>query len=160
MQLNAFSEIPDEKLIIVGSYENSSHFEAYAKYCQKIKPKNVEMRAWISDNELIDLYANCKGFITTAIDEDFGMTPVEAMASGKPVIAPNEGGYKETIINGKTGILIDDINEDKLAKAVKELGKEIDENPLKFKTACREQAEKFDIKIFIEKIRQLLNKHS
>lgn len=154
MQLKAFSNIIDEKLVIVGSYEDSKHFEVYAKYCQKIKPKNVEMRAWISEKELIDLYANCKGFLTTAIDEDFGMTPVEAMASGKPVIAPNEGGYKETVINEKTGILIDDINENKLANAIKKLGKEIDENPLKYKTACQEQAKNFDVEIFIKKIKE------
>jgi len=156
MQLKAFSKIPEEKLIIVGSYEDSKHFEAYANYCQKIKPKNVEMRSWISEKELIDLYANCKGFLTTAIDEDFGMTPVEAMASGKPVIAPNEGGYIETVINGKTGILIDNIDENKLAEAIKELGKKIEENPIKYKNACQEQAKKFDVEIFIEKIKAII----
>jgi len=158
MQLRAFAKIPNEKLVIVGSYENSKHFEVYARHCQKIKPKNVEMRSWISEKELAGLYANCKGFLTTAIDEDYGMTPVEAMASGKPVIAPNEGGYKETIINGKTGILIDNITEYKLAEAVKKLGKEIDENPEKYKNACIEQAKNFDTKIFIEKIKKLIKK--
>lgn len=153
MQLKAFSKIPNEKLVIVGSYENSKHFEAYADYCHKIKPNNVEIRSWISEKELIDLYASCKGFITTAVDEDYGMTAVEAMASGKPVIAPNEGGYKETVINKKTGILIDYINEDKLAEAIKKLGKEIKKNPLRYKKACREQAKKFDTKIFINKIK-------
>jgi len=59
------------------------------------------------------------------MDEDFGMTPVEAMASGKPVIAADEGGYKETIINGKTGILIHNIDEDKLAEAVEKMSKEL-----------------------------------
>lgn len=158
MQLRAFSKLPDEKLVVVGSYENSKHFEVYADYCQKIKPKNVEIRSWISEKELIDLYADCKGFLTTAIDEDFGMTPVEAMAAGKPVIAPNEGGYKETVIDGETGVLIDNINEEKLAEAVKKLGKEIDENPLKHKSVCQNQAKKFDVKIFIEKIKKEVEK--
>ncbi|MEK7562256.1 MAG: glycosyltransferase, partial [Patescibacteria group bacterium] len=157
MQLKAFAKIPDEKLIIVGSYENSSHFEAYANFCRKIKPKNVQMLSWISEKELTDLYANCKGFLTTAIDEDFGMTPVEAMASGKPVIAPNEGGYKETIINNKTGFLIDKINEEKLARAIKKLSETLGKNPGKFKTACQNQAKKFDVKIFVEKIKAAIN---
>ena len=65
---------------------------------------------WIDYKNLIDLYSNCKGFIATAKDEDFGMSPVEAMASGKPVIAANEGGYRETIIDGVTGKLIDNID--------------------------------------------------
>lgn len=160
MQLKAFAKVPEEKLIIVGSYENSKHFKAYAEYCQKIKPKNVDILSWVSEKELIDLYANCKGFLTTAIDEDYGMTPVEAMASGKPVITPSEGGYKETIINGKTGILIDNIDENKLAEAVKKLGREIENNPLKYKNDCQEQAKKFDTSIFIEKIKESIKKLS
>jgi len=157
MQLKTFAKIPEEKLVIVGSYEKSKHFEAYAEYCHKIKPKNVKIMAWISEKKLINLYANCKGFLTTSVDEDFGMAPVEAMASGKPVIAPNEGGCKETIINGRTGILIDGINEDKLAEAIKKFGKKIEKNPGKYKKACQKQAKKFDTKIFIEKIEKAIS---
>jgi len=56
------------------------------------------------------------------MDEDFGMVPVEAMASGKPVIAANEGGYRETVIDGVTGKLIENINEEKLVKAIENIG--------------------------------------
>jgi len=150
MQLKAFEKLPDEKLIIVGSYEKSGHFQAYANYCKKIKPKNVEIISWVDDKQLVELYANCKGFITTSKEEDFGMTPVEAMASGKPVIAPNEGGYEETIIDGVTGKLIDNINVDKLVDAIKEIGR----NPKKYKNACLKQAKKFDTNIFIKKIKE------
>jgi glycosyltransferase involved in cell wall biosynthesis len=156
LQLKAFSSLPEEKLIVVGSYENTEHFLSYAGYCQSIKPDNVEIKSWISQKELTDLYANCKGFITTSLDEDYGMSPVEAMASGKPVIAPNEGGYKETIIHGKTGILIDDIDEKKLEEAIKKLGEKIDENSSELKTACQDQATKLDTKIFIEKIKKTI----
>lgn len=150
MQIKAFSKLPNERLIIVGSYEQSRHFQAYANYMKKIKSENVKILSWVDNNKLIDLYANCKGFITTAKDEDFGMTPVEAMASGKPVIASNEGGYKETVIDGVTGKLIDNINVDKLVEAVKEIGK----NSQNYKDVCLKQAEKFDTKIFIEKIKR------
>ena len=153
MQINAFKKLPDEKLIIVGSYEKSRHFRAYTDYIKKIKPENVEILSWIDQQKLIELYANCKGFITTSKDEDFGMTPVEAMASGKPVIAPNEGGYKETVIDGITGKLIDNINVDKLVKAIKEIGKD----PAKYKDACLEHAKKFDTGIFIKKIKEVIN---
>ena len=119
-----------------------------------IKPKNVEILSWVDNKTLINLYANCKGFITTSKDEDFGMTPVEAMASGKPVIAPNEGGYKETVIDGITGKLINNIHVDKLVQAIKEIGK----NPKKYKNACLKQAKKFDTSIFIKKIKEEIEK--
>jgi glycosyltransferase involved in cell wall biosynthesis len=80
------------------------------------------------------------------------MTVIEAMASGKPVIAPNEGGYRETIINKVTGLLIDDINENKIKSAVEF----ITISPDTYKEACLRQAQKFDTTIFIEKIKQQL----
>lgn len=156
IQMKAFAKMPEEKLIVVGSYEKSSHFLNYATHIMEIKPKNVEIKSWVDEKDIISLYANCKGLITTSKEEDYGMTPVEAMASGKPAIAPNEGGYKETIINEKTGILIDNVDEIKLIQAVKSLGEKIDENPLQFKKACQEQAKKFDTKVFIKKFKNAI----
>lgn len=148
LQLKSFSMLPDEKLIIVGSYEKSNHFQKYANYCKKIKPDNVEIKSWVSEEEKIDLLSNCKGFITTSKNEDFGMNVVEAMASGKPVIAPAEGGYLETVINGVTGVLIDDIDEFKLVAAIKSLSPDIKRS----KDDCIKQAKRFDETIFIDNI--------
>ena len=150
MQIKAFKNLPDDKLVIVGPYENNSVFVSYKNYCEKIKPGNVEIIHQIERTALLDLYADCKGFIATTKNEDFGMTPIEAMASGKPVVAPNEGGHKETIINGKTGILINDINEEKIIEAIKEINK----NPKQYKEACQMRAKEFDTEIFLEKIKK------
>jgi len=150
IQIKAFQKLPDEKLIIVGSYEKAKHFKQYANYVKSIKPKNVEIISWVDFDKLVDLYANCKGFIATSKDEDFGLTPIEAMASGKPVITANEGGYKETVIDGVTGKLIDNINPDKLIEVIKEIGK----NPQRYKDACLRQAKKFDTEVFIKKIKK------
>lgn len=153
LQMKAFAAMPEEKLIVVGSYEQSRHFKQHADYIKKIKPANVEILSWVDFNELIKLYANCKGLIATAQGEDFGLTPIEAMASGKPVIAPNEGGYRETIIDNITGKLINDINVEKLIEAIKEVGR----NPEIYKQACLKQARKFDIGEFIKKIKGIIS---
>jgi len=73
----------------------------------------------VDDKKLWELYAKAKGFIALARDEDFGMTVVEAQAAGTPVIAFNGGGFKESIIDGVTGILINGTDEKTLKTAVK-----------------------------------------
>ena len=157
IQLKAMAKLPQEKLIIVGSFEKGAkQFEAYKAYIESIKPENVEIMHWVDVAQLRMLYAECKGFITTARDEDFGLTPIEAMAAGKPVIAPNEGGYKESVISGVTGILIDDIDEYKLAAAMKEIGG----NAESYKDACIARAKEYDTEIFVDKIRGVINKRS
>jgi glycosyltransferase involved in cell wall biosynthesis len=156
IQLAAFSKLPKEKLIIVGSYEKSGHFLQYANKMLKLKPANVEIKSWVNSQELVKLYSECKGLITTSLDEDYGMNVVEAMASGKPVIAPNEGGYKESVINGKTGILIEEINSDKLVEAVKEISEKLKKDYTCYRKQCLNRARDFDTKVFISQIKSLI----
>lgn len=154
IQMQTFAKLPEERLVIVGSYEKGTkQFESYRNYIESIKPKNVEIRNWVGERELLNLYANCRGFITTAKDEDFGMTVVEAMASGKPVIAPDEGGYKESVIKG-AGILIDNINTEKLSEAIKSVKTPIRENTISIR-----RAKDFDKSIFIDKIGRIIQKY-
>ena len=117
-------------------------------------PANVKIINHATDKEVKRLYSECKGFITTSEQEDFGMTPVEAMASGKPVIAPADGGYLETVLDGKTGILIRDITVDKIIKAIKKIGKE----PAKYRKECEKQAKRFDTKIFVKQMREEIDR--
>ena len=154
MQLSAFQKLPQEKLVIVGSYEQSKHFKRYAKRMIETAPKNVTIKSWITAGELRKLYATCKGFITTSLDEDYGMNVVEAMASGKPVIAPNEGGYKETMINGETGMLIDDLTPEKLALAIEGLKRD----PAAYKERCQKRAHAFDTSVFMDAIHTQIQK--
>lgn len=159
IQTRAFANLPEENLVIVGSYEkDSKHFETYRELIQNSATKNVHILNWVPEQELKELYAHCKGFITTSEAEDFGMTAVEAMASGKPVIAPAEGGYLETVIDGKTGKLIENIDTEKVMDSIREIGKEIEVDPHKYTQNSIDQAQKFDVSMFVEKIKTAINK--
>jgi glycosyltransferase involved in cell wall biosynthesis len=76
---------------------------------EKMAGKTVEFLGDVDDRELVGLYQNCRALIFSGSQEDFGIVPVEAMAAGKPVIALAEGGIKETVIDGKTGLLVEDL---------------------------------------------------
>lgn len=69
---------------------------------QRLARGNVELLGYVSNEERAELYRGAKAFINPQV-EDFGITPVEAMASGTPVIAYADGGALETVIEGKTG---------------------------------------------------------
>ncbi|VAX17481.1 hypothetical protein MNBD_NITROSPINAE03-970, partial [hydrothermal vent metagenome] len=89
-------------------------------------------------------------------DEDFGMSPVESLAAGKPVLGVAEGGVLETIVHGETGILIPaNPSPEDLIEAVHQL---TPKRALALREACEQRAELFDKKIFLEKMRQLIER--
>src|SRR5437867_6269075 len=123
------------------------------RYVARLRPPpNVTLLGEIPDERLADLYARCRGFLTTAVDEDFGITPVEAMAAGKCVLATDEGGYRETIIHGKTGFLLPP-DPDGFAEKIREL----DDSTLNsMKDSCMARARVFDESVFLHEIRDLV----
>lgn len=88
LAVQAFNEL-DLPLIIVGIGQDRDRL-------MRVANKNIEFAGWLSDEELVDVYANCRAFIFPA-EEDFGIAPLEAQASGKPVIAYGRGGVRETV---------------------------------------------------------------
>jgi glycosyltransferase involved in cell wall biosynthesis len=137
------------KLKIAGS--PAGYYFEYKKLIDQADGK-VEFVGQVSDEELVKLYMGAKAFFALAKDEDFGITPVEAMSCGTPVIAFNGGGYKETVVNNKTGILFNDYSVDGLIDAIKkfELSKI---NP----RDCMNQAEKFNKERFKKEIKDFIN---
>ena len=101
-------------LKIVGESAGFSNIEKNNKV-------GIEFLGRLTDEELYREYAKAKGFIALAKDEDFGMTVVEAQAAGTPVIAFNGGGFKESVVNNETGVLIDEISEKSLRQAIKKI---------------------------------------
>jgi glycosyltransferase involved in cell wall biosynthesis len=62
-------------------------------------------------------YARCRGFVFTA-EEDFGIVPVEVMASGRPILALRKGGALDTVVEGQTGLFFDEQSVDALVDGV------------------------------------------
>ncbi|MDE3164312.1 MAG: glycosyltransferase, partial [Acidobacteriota bacterium] len=83
---------------------------------RRIAGPTVEFLGHVSDDELRSLYARCRAFLQPA-EEDFGMTAVEAQASGKPVIALGRGGALETV-PPFGGVLYDSPSDEQVAESV------------------------------------------
>jgi glycosyltransferase involved in cell wall biosynthesis len=108
------------RLVIAGIVDEKSrpHFEMLREL--SANSPQIEFRIAPSDNELSDLYRRCSLLLFTAFNEDMGIVPIEAMAFGKPVIAINEGGPKETIEHGIQGLLVER-DPSQVADAIAEL---------------------------------------
>lgn len=107
----------------------------------------IEFLGRLSDSELNIIVAGAKAFVFPCPDEDFGIVVVEAMAAGTPVVAFASGGVLETVIDGQTGILVDDFSVESLTEAISNF----DEGKFKAEV-CREQAKRFSKDAFKEKI--------
>lgn len=115
---------------------------------QKMAHKNIEFLGKISDEQKAEYYSKCRAFINPQV-EDFGITCVEAMASGRPVIAFNKGGATETVISGKTGVFFDEQNWESLGDTVIRFKNE-DFNPQEI----REHAARFNEDRFKNEIKE------
>jgi glycosyltransferase involved in cell wall biosynthesis len=115
----------------------------------------VEFLGQVNDEDLVRLYSQAKGFLALSKDEDFGITPVESQLCGTPVIAFNGGGYKETVIDGKTGVLFNNYSVDGLIEAVKKFEK------MKLSSEdCVNQAQKFSKERFKKEIEEFVKKYA
>lgn len=118
--------------------------------------KEIQVRVNLADKELIPLYQGCSIFLYTPKMEHFGYGPVEAMASGKPVIASPGGGPAETVLNGETGFLVSP-DPKKWAKKIVELLDD-DERRRRMGILARERVEaKFSMGNFARVIEESLN---
>lgn len=124
---------------------------------EELRNMGVELRGRVTDDKLFELYSKARGFIALARDEDFGMTVVEAQAAGTPVIAFNGGGFKETVVEGVTGILVNKTDIKTLEEAMKKFEKIEWKRKELVKNAERFSKEEFVRKIKLEVDKMMLD---
>ena len=107
-----------KKLLVVGEGEELQRL-------RKMAGPTVQILGAQSQEKLRQLYSTCRALIFPG-EEDFGIVPVEAMAAGRPVIAYGRGGVRDTVIDGTTGILYDDVSIDGLIAAIDQFEAHID----------------------------------
>jgi glycosyltransferase involved in cell wall biosynthesis len=111
---------------------------------------NIRFLGRVDDETARDLLSRCRAFLFPGV-EDFGITPLEANACGKPVIAFAGGGALETIVAGVTGEFFRDPSPESLAAAVHEF-----DDARYDPQAIRECADRFGADVFKDKLRQLI----
>lgn len=135
------------KLKIVGGGTKLQELKAMAG-------PTIEFTGRVSDAELTELYAGCLAFLFPP-KEDAGVTPLEAMASGRPVIAYGEGGALESVVAGVTGEFFAEQTVESLVAVLKNFDA-AKYDPQKI----RAHAMKFDVEIFKEKIKEIVEQNS
>jgi len=143
--IEAFKKMPEKTLVIIGSGDEETRLRKLARGY-----KNIRILGFVDGNDKFKWIQKAKAVIHLPF-EDFGIVPVEAMAMGTPVIGLNAGGTVETVINGKTGVLIDEVNVKNVVNAVnKIMGISISEDD------CKKRAGEFSFENFRKQILEVM----
>lgn len=150
--IRAFLLVPDQKLKIVYG-KNDPQLEEFRNLAKGAV--NIEFVTLTDNSELPNIVRHAIACICVSKNEDFGMVTTESLASGIPVIAVKEGGFLETMVDGKTGILLESDHSDQdLADAVKKIRNE----PVgKYRNACIERAKLFSLDTFSVRLKALVD---
>ena len=147
--VEAFLKMPDKRLVVISGGPDMARIRRIAK-----DAPNIEVQGWIDEERLSNLIGRCISTIYIPRDEDYGISPVESMAAGKPVIGVREGGVLETVVHGETGLLVrSNPGEEDIVAAVRQM------DPLtaiNMREACENRAKLFSKEVFLEKMRAVV----
>jgi glycosyltransferase involved in cell wall biosynthesis len=145
--IEAFRHLPQHPLRIASGGSDAPRLQRLAAGAS-----NITFTGWLDAQAMRELVGNCIATLYIAEDEDFGMSPVESMAAGKPVIGVAEGGLLETVIDGTTGLLIAPRPDPgTIIQAVRALDAE---RARALRPACERRAQAFTKAAFAERMRQ------
>jgi len=149
--VRAFTQMPDKRLVIASTGPEMARLKQLAD-----GHGNITFTGPVDDSHLKDLLEKSIASIYIPRDEDFGMSPIESLAAGKPVLGVAEGGLIETLDHGTTGLLIPvNPSPEDLIDAVHELNPK---RALGMRADCEQRAGLFDQKIFLEKMGRLIGR--
>jgi glycosyltransferase involved in cell wall biosynthesis len=134
-------------LTVVGTGRDRSRLERMAG-------PTVTLLGFVPEEELPRLYATARAVIFPS-DDDFGLVPVEAMASGTPVLALRRGGARETVVEGVTGEFFDEPLEELLADCVRRF---LDREHTYDQSAIRAHTAQFTAERFRSELRSLVER--
>ena len=153
--VDAFLQMPEQNLIFTYGKNDPMKDEILKKIKWKVNIRAIESP---NDDQLIELIQGATATIYIPIDEDFGMSPVESMSCGTPVIGANEWWLKETIIQSKTGKLIEVPSSEKWIENLKQIIENTTQEEWKsMKKDCIKQAQNFSLDTFEKKLKSSLH---
>lgn len=143
--VEAFLRRPDLQLIMASDGSEHERLAALARGCA-----NVQFRRTTDPVAIRDLLARCRATIYIPLNEPFGLSAVESLATGKPVIAAASGGLTEIVTDGETGWLLSEpVDPDRLANA---LDAAADEVCASMAGACRRVADRYSWDAFLNRL--------
>lgn len=148
--VQAFRRMPGRRLVVASGGAEFDRLKAFVA-----DAPNIHLTGWNDEATLQDLVGRCRAVVYVPRDEDFGLSPVEAMAAGKPVLGVAEGGLLETVLHGQTGWLVNgDENPQTLIDGLEQLELL---NPPSLRSACEQRARVFDAQNFIARMQNYLS---
>ena len=131
--VDAVRGLAAERLVVVGDTRESARVRAVGR---------------VSDAQLRWLYENCRALVSASY-EDFGLTPLEANAFGRPAVVLRSGGFLDTLVEGVTGVFIEEPTAAAVADAVRRL-------PAVDPDAARAHAERYSEAVFARRMREIV----
>ena len=136
----------NKKLVVIGEGDELNNLK-------KIAQKNILFLGWQSEENKKKYLSRCKALIFPGI-EDFGIVPIETMASGRPVIALKIGGALDYIINMENGVFFNEQSSDSLLEALNKF----ENNSDKFNSdLIKKSVRKFNYTVFNQKIKKIID---